>query len=397
MSGSAAQSDRVPASVRPLTPLADAPRPVRGAVHYLLPAAAQAKLRGDGRVETVRRVHPAARVHAVRVLRLRRRVAHRRRRLRQQPAARMPLDGDRTDAAAGARQLRRRDHAVGDVSGSVAVRLRGGDRRPHGAATKHRSAHPRVSATCRRQGRGDHRRLHCHVRARARRSDEGPTLLRALERPPGFRSGVSRPAGRVRHDLPGGRRSHHLPRRTIVRRRRVASHRQTLRRGERTQSRCRHGAGGDARQSHAAAARRGRVVRRDPQAAGSPRDHDHGPLHQQGPVGDGHRASAASQQQHALSRVRADRRRVARAVLPHHAPRARSLEPASHQHVDRAGRARLQVLGRLALHADAPAVVRVDAGASARARRGRQPPAMQARLPEGVVGHVLAGGLFIFH
>mgnify|MGYP000444373180 CR=1 FL=1 len=44
MSGSAAQSDRVPASVRPLTPLADAPRSVRGAVHYLLPAAAQAKL-----------------------------------------------------------------------------------------------------------------------------------------------------------------------------------------------------------------------------------------------------------------------------------------------------------------------------------------------------------------
>ena len=41
MSGSAAQSDRIPAPVRPLE---DAPRPVRGAVHYLIPAAAQAKL-----------------------------------------------------------------------------------------------------------------------------------------------------------------------------------------------------------------------------------------------------------------------------------------------------------------------------------------------------------------
>jgi transcriptional regulator GlxA family with amidase domain len=36
-------------------------------------------------------------------------------------------------------------------------------------------------------------------------------------------------------------------------------------------------------------------------------------------------------------------------------------------------------------------------GAGARAWRGTSRQELQARLPEGVVGHVLAGGLFIFH
>ena len=199
VSGSAAESDRVPAPVRSLRRTRP-PRPVR--------SQAGAQVRGLGRAPAVRAqakprddtaksklsvgVHPAARVHAVRVLRLRRCAAHRRRRLRQQPSARMPLDRDRADAAAGARQLRRRDRAVGDVSGSGAVRLRRRDRRAHGAAAKHRSAHHGVPAARRRPRRRDHRRLHGDVRAGARRRHEGPPLLRALERPLGLRRGVSR-------------------------------------------------------------------------------------------------------------------------------------------------------------------------------------------------------------